>query len=53
MISFVNILDFNHQKYQTNGTVGDENYKGKLLFPMGDLVAFGKYLQSIFYMSTT
>ena len=36
MVGFVNKLELNGQKYQTNGNVGDENYKLKFLFPMKD-----------------
>ena len=40
MIYFVNILDFNNQKYQTHGTVRDGSYNGKLSFPVNDFVPF-------------
>ena len=34
MVGFFNKLELSYQKYQTNGTLRDDNYKGKLLFPM-------------------
>ena len=34
MVGFVNKLEFRDHKYKTNGTVRDEKYKEKLLFPM-------------------
>ena len=43
------MIDFGEQtivqrpKNQTNGTVGDESYKGKFLFTMIDFVPFGTY----------
>ena len=40
MIYFVNILEFNNQKYQTHGTVRDGSYNGKLSFPVNDFVPF-------------
>ena len=52
MVDFVNKLELSDQEYQTNGTVRDENYKGKLLFPMKDFLTFGKYCQSMYFMST-
>ena len=41
MAHFVNKLDFNDQKYQSNESVRDDNYKSKLLFIMKDFVSFG------------
>ena len=41
MIDFVDKLDSNDQKYQTNRTVIDGNYNGKLLFTMRGLLSFG------------
>ena len=38
MVDFVNKLELNDKKYQTNGNVRDENYNGKFLFPMKELV---------------
>ena len=35
---FLNKLKLSDQKYQTNGNVRDENYRGKFLFPMKDFV---------------
>ena len=51
MIGFVDILEFNDHKYPTNGTLIWDNYKGKFLFTMKVPVSFGKYFQSVFYMS--
>ena len=34
MFDFVNILDLNYHKYQTNGTVRDEIYNVNFLFTM-------------------
>ena len=34
MTYFVNKLELNNQKYQLDGTVGEENYKGTFLFPV-------------------
>ena len=52
MVDFVNKVEFKDQKYQTNGTVRDGSYKGKLLFPMKDFVSFGTDRQSMFFMPT-
>ena len=41
MVDFVNKLDTSDQKYQTNENERDENYKGKLSYPMKDFVSFG------------
>ena len=41
MIYFVNKLEFNYNKYQSNGTVQEENYKAKFLFTMNEFVSFG------------
>ena len=49
MIGFVNLWELNYHKYQTNGTVRDENYNGKFVFPMKDFMSFGKYSQSMFF----
>ena len=38
MVNFFNQLDSSDQKYQTNGTEIDENYKEKFLFYMKDFV---------------
>ena len=48
MVYFVNRREFNYQKYQTNRTVIDENYKGNLLFSMKDFVLFVTDSQSNF-----
>ena len=37
MIEFINVLGLKNQKYQ-NGTVRYENYKGKYLFPIKELI---------------
>ena len=42
MVDFVNKVEFIDQEYQTDGTVRDESYKGKFLFPTKDCVLFGK-----------
>ena len=34
MVGFVNKIDLSDKKYQSNGIVRDDIYKGKLLFPM-------------------
>ena len=47
MVDFFNKLKFNDHKYQTNVTVRDENYEGKLLSPMKDFVLFGIDCQSV------
>ena len=45
MVDIVNRLDKSDQKYQTNENVRDENYKGKLLSSVTDLVSFGTDFQ--------
>ena len=45
MAHFVNKLEFNYQKYQSNGSVRDDNYNSKLLFTMKDFVSLGTYFQ--------
>ena len=45
MVYYVDKLDFNYQKYQTNGTVKYEVYKEKFLFTMKEFMLFGKYHQ--------
>ena len=52
MMNFLNILELSDQKYQTNINLRDENYKGKLLFPMKEFVQFRTDLQSIHFIST-
>ena len=52
MVDSVNKLDLSYQKYQTNGAVIDDNYKGKLLFPMKYFLSFVAYFQSIYFVST-
>ena len=51
MIYFVNILESNNQKYKTNGTVRDDNYKGNFLFAVSDFISFVKDSKSMFLMS--
>ena len=34
MMNFVNNIDLSYQKHQADINIRDENYKGKLLFPM-------------------
>ena len=41
MVEFINKLELNDKKYQTNGTVRDKNYKRKFLFTLKNLVSFG------------
>ena len=52
MVGFVNKLELSDQKYQTNGNLRDENYKGKFLFSMKDFVSLGTDSQSMYLMST-
>ena len=52
MVDFLNKPELVYQKYQTNGIIRDENYKGKLLFTMEDFVSFGTDCQSMYCMST-
>ena len=52
MIHFVNKLEFNDQKYQSNGSVRDDNYRIKLLFTIEEFVSFVTDRQSMFYMWT-
>ena len=51
MVDFVNKIKLIDHTYQTNGTVRDEYYKEKLLFPMIYFVSIGAYFQSIFYVN--
>ena len=37
----MNEIELVYQKYQNNGTVRDDIYKGKLLFPMQDFLSVG------------
>ena len=48
----MNKLELSDQKYQTNGNVRYENYKGKFLLPMKDFVLSGTGFQSMYFMST-
>ena len=45
MMSSVNKIESSDQKYQANGNVRYENYKGNFLFPMKNFVSFGTYHQ--------
>ena len=49
---FVNKLELCTQNYQTDGTVRDNNHKGKFSFPMKDFVSFGIDRQPMYFMST-
>ena len=51
IIEVVNWLDLNDQNYQINGTLLDENYRGKFLFNMTYFVPFVTDRQSMFYLS--
>ena len=48
MFYFVNKLDLNYRKYQTNGNVRDENHNVKFPFPVKDIVSFATCCLSIF-----
>ena len=50
MVNFVNKLEFNVHKYESNETIRDDNYKGWFLFTMKDFVSFGTVCLSMFYM---
>ena len=52
MVDFANKLELSDQKYQTDGTVRDESYKVKWLFPMKHFVSFVTYCQPMYFMST-
>ena len=52
MVEFFNKIEFNDKKYQTNGTVRDGSYKGKIVYPMKYFVPFVTDHQSVFFMST-
>ena len=52
MVDFMNKLELSDQKYQTNGNIIDENYKGKFLFTIKYFVSFGTDFQSMYFMST-
>ena len=52
MMNFVNKLELGDLKYQTNGNLRYENYKGKFLFPMKKFVSFRTDLQSMYFLST-
>ena len=41
MVDFLIKIELSDQKYQNNGSVRDENYKGNLLFSMKYFVSFG------------
>ena len=48
MIEFVNKLELNYHRYQTNITVRGENYKGKFIFSMMGFVSFEIDWKSMF-----
>ena len=52
MMHFLNKLKFSDQKYQTNGNVRYENYKGKLFFTIKYFVLFVTDPRSMSFMST-
>ena len=52
MVDSVNKREFSDKKYQTNGNVKDEKYKGKFLFTITTFVSFVIDLQSMYFMST-
>ena len=41
MVIILNELELRDQKYQTNGIVTYNNYKGNILFPVKEFVSFG------------
>ena len=53
MVHVFSKIEFNDNKYKTDGTVRDENYKGRLLFPMKESVSFGTDSQSMFFFMST
>ena len=52
VIDFVNKLELSDQKYHTNGSIMDENYNRKFLFPTNEFVSFRTDCQSMYFMST-
>ena len=52
MMNFVNKIELNYQRQKNSGNQIDENYKRKFLFTVKDSVLFGKYRQSMYFMST-
>ena len=52
MVGFVNKIDLSDKKYQSNGIVRDDIYKGKFLFPMNYFMSFWIDCQSMYFMST-
>ena len=52
MMGFVNKIELSYKKYQINGSVRDENYKGELLFTMKGFVSFVTDIHSMYFMST-
>ena len=46
----MNKLELSDQKYQTNGNIIDENYKGKFLFTIKDFESFGTDGQLMYFM---
>ena len=51
MVDFLYSLDLSDQKYETNGNLRYDNYKGKFLFTTKNFVSFGTDWQSIHFMS--
>ena len=49
IIEFYYLLELNDNKYERNGTIGDENYWFKLVFTIEVFVSFGTDFQLIFY----
>ena len=49
MVDFVNKIELSDQIYQNNGIVRYENYKGRCIFPMRDLVPLGSDSQSMYF----
>ena len=52
MVDFMNTLDLNDQKYETNGNVRDENHNEKFLLTMEDVLSFNIDCLSVYCMST-
>ena len=49
---FLNKLKLSDQKYQTNGNLRYDNYNGKSLFTMKNVLSFSTDNQSMYFMST-
>ena len=48
MVEFFNKIEFDDQRYGTNETLGDDNYKGKFLFLIKESVSLWTDRQSMF-----